>query len=365
MGFSSKLQSGSLAVRALGHWVVSRSDRLIEARVINALERRLPGLMKEHLVPGVQCAIAVGARPTQSRAFGLASIDSSTPLTRKTRFLVSSLAKPVTGLVCLELAAQNKLQLDVPIGEMADSSWAESMHRGLSKSTVRDLLTHSAQIPCRDSAMYQVGKESEPGCRTMCLDQTTPEQWAAQEQVVEHSRTYSGRGYVILQLLIERMFERPFEQIAADVLTDPLCASCDFSIDAACEPEVARDHCDQGRQLPQLWTPSLAASGLVCTAESLANTIRYALQQRHRPMINRLFVRPPGSAATYTCGLHIWKDIDPRVLDHGAARPGMRGVIKVVPDANIVCVMLANSAHGVKVFRTFVGLVEQLGLARL
>ncbi len=321
--------------------------------------------MNECGVPGMQCAIGVGSRPTQSLAFGLAAFDTKTPLTCSTRFLAASLSKPVTALVCLELASQGKLLIDQPLGELLDGSWLESMHRGLSTSTIRHLLTHTARIPYSDSTVYLVDQAADPVCRSLSVEQTTQEQWETQEQSTEHSRTYTGRGYAIVQLVLERHFGKPFDQIVTAALTHPLCTNCSFSVDFACQADLARDHCIAGQQLPQLWTPCLAASGLVCTATDLTNALRYALRERHRPFINDLFVRPPGVIAPYTCGFHIWKDIDPRVLDHGAARPGMRGVIKVIPDANIVFVMLANSAHGVKVFRTFVGLVEQLGLARL
>ena len=365
MGFSSQLQSGSRGLGALGHWLVARSERGIEARVINALSRRLPDLMRECGVPGVQCAIGVGSRPTHSFAHGIAAVDAKTPLTSTTRFLTASLSKPVTGLVCLELASQGKLQLDRAIGECVESRWAESMHPGLSELSIRQLLTHGAKIPYSDSSMHGVEQASDQSLRTLEFEQTTPEQWATKEQSAEHSQTYTGRGYAILQRVIERHLGKPFDQVASTALTDPLCANCTFSINAACQFDLARDHDISGNQLPQLWTPSLAASGLVCSAAGLVDAVRYALRERRRPFMNDLFVRPSGAVAPYTCGFHIWKDIDSRVLDHGAARPGMRGVIKVIPDANMVFVMLANSAHGVKVFRTFVGLVEQLGLARL
>lgn len=321
--------------------------------------------MKQHCVPGAQVAISVGPRPARSLAWGTAAIDTATLMRCETKFLVASLSKPVAALVCLELASQGKLAIDRPIGELVDPAWTESMHRGLSASTLRRLLMHTAEIPYFDSPVYGIDQSADIACRTLQFEQTTPEQLAEREASPEHSRTYTGRGYAILQCILERHLGESFEQLAESVLTDPLCANCKFSIEAACQPDLARDHCSQGKQLPQLWTPSLAASGLVCTAIDIANTLRFALRERHRPFIDALFVRPKGEEAPYTCGMHIWKDTEPRILDHGAARPGMRGVINVIPDANIVFVLLANSGHGVKVSRSFVGLVEQLGLARL
>lgn len=333
--------------------------------MLNALKRRLPSLMQHHNVPGVQCSLCVGERAMQSLALGLADTAQQRPLTVDTKFLMASLTKPFSALVILELASRGELQLDQPIGTMVDSAWADSMHEGLSSTTIRQLLMHTAGVPYRDSEMFVVEEVNSIADHPLAFDTTTRAQFLEHIPVPEHSRTYTSRSYIILQRIVERLMGTPFAEIARTRSIAASAARLDFSIESACDPAIARDHDQHGNVLPQQWTASVAASGLVGTSADLVGAMKCALQQRDRLHINELFQRPRGIRCPYTCGLHLRKDRDQRILDHGAARPGMRGVIKVVPDANIIMVILTNGRKGVDVFRSLVGLLEELGLARL
>lgn len=355
------------ALRGLGHSICASSCLLIETRVLNALTRNLPGMLAEHDVPGMQCALCVGTRPVRSIACGLAETLNNTPLTCETRFLAASLSKPITALVFLELAAQHRIDLDRPISMLAGEDFCDSLHEGAGALTCRELLMHTAQVPHFDSAMYTVDQLCESEIMRLRFERSTRRQYFdAAIDTTKHSRTYTGRGYAILQAVAERHFGQTFDQIARWALFDHIGSDCSFDPRAACSPTVARDHDGESTTcLPQLWTPAVASSGLVASAGELAMVMRYALRQRRRIPLGDLFVRPTGSSAPYTCGLHLKKDHDEQILDHGAARIGMRGVLKVIPAAGMVLVMLANGSKGVEVSRTFVGLAEELGRARI
>ena len=86
---------------------------------------------------------------------------------------------------------------------------------------------------------------------------------------------YSGGGYTVLQQLIEDLTDKPFEDLAAERVFEPLhmdSATFEQPIPAELEPRVAPAF-SEGRQIDGGWHvyPELAAAGLWCTPTDLVH----------------------------------------------------------------------------------------------
>jgi N-acyl-D-amino-acid deacylase len=72
------------------------------------------GLMTKYSCPGAQLAITYKGRLVLARGYGMADIDSGTPVQPDSRMRVASLSKFVTAIAVMTLVQENRISLDTP-----------------------------------------------------------------------------------------------------------------------------------------------------------------------------------------------------------------------------------------------------------
>ncbi|MCE7974964.1 MAG: class A beta-lactamase-related serine hydrolase [Leptolyngbya sp. PLA1] len=344
-------RAGSLRLlgRAAVNSLCALHPALAERRVSEAVSRGVPARLRRLRIPGFQYALVVGDRPVVSAALGVAHGSTGEAMTVASRFRVASLSKPVAALVLLQAAARGELDADATI-EPYVPEWDWSGARR--PVTVRRLLRHDAGLPTlhpthvRDDEPAVLKMEGVPG--------------------VGGTRGYSGLNYVAAQLAAERMTGVTFEQMAARHVFEPLGMEGTGFGGASREGTVGF-HDEVGRELPRMWSPALAGSGLVATAAQIATILREAMRAMRGlgSVIAReaaCEVLVPRDGAPFACGLAVAES--PDVRTHGGVRPGYRGFIIVDLRVRVGCVLLANGEYGGEVNRPVSGLVADLA-ARL
>jgi serine beta-lactamase-like protein LACTB, mitochondrial len=68
-------------------------------------------------IPGLSVAVAVNGEVVWSEGFGLANLEQNVPVTRKTRFRIGSVSKPVAAAGVARLYEEGRLDLDLPVTE--------------------------------------------------------------------------------------------------------------------------------------------------------------------------------------------------------------------------------------------------------
>jgi beta-lactamase class C len=161
-------------------------------------------------VPGVVVALARDNDPVYHVIVGADA--AGTPLAAETLFPVASLSKLATALAVLRLADAGALDVADPLGRHLPD--AAAAREGVQ---VRHLLSHTAGLP----PLY--AEELAP--RTLALTwpdiaraalQTAPTR--APGELVE----YSGVGYHLLGVIVERSTGRPFREAVAELVLRPL-----------------------------------------------------------------------------------------------------------------------------------------------
>ena len=84
------------------------SNSITEARSIIKTEI-------EPRVPGLSVAVAMDGKIVWSEAFGLADVETKTPVTPSTRFRIGSISKPLTSAGLALLVERGKIDMDAPI----------------------------------------------------------------------------------------------------------------------------------------------------------------------------------------------------------------------------------------------------------
>jgi len=80
-----------------------------------ALESALTAAMHRHGIPGLSAAVATDGTVRFSSGYGMADVENSVPALPSTVYRLASVAKPITAVAVLQLAAQGKLDLDAPV----------------------------------------------------------------------------------------------------------------------------------------------------------------------------------------------------------------------------------------------------------
>ncbi|RJS22617.1 serine hydrolase [Corallococcus sp. H22C18031201] len=270
-------------VRALPAWVLTAALALTgpavaaeRARVVasppftQVLEREVPALMKEAHIQGAAVGLIVGGKLVYAKGFGFADHAGKVPVTPDTVFVAASLSKPIASWVTMRLAEQGRVQLDKPVAEMV-SPWP------LAKSefdprqiTIRRLLSHTAGTTLGGYQGWLDFKEL-PSLEESLAGKTNGRGAVELFAPVGAKFQYSGGGYTLMQLAIERTTQRKYSDLARELVFRPLGMK---QSSVAMTPEVlagaAQGHDDDGSPVPPRYYVEQAPSTLTTTVHDFA-----------------------------------------------------------------------------------------------
>lgn len=155
--------------------------------------------LKELKIPALGLGIIEDGKLKQIKVFGQIKENNSAPY--NTIFNVASLTKPITSMVALHLVSLGKWNLDEPVYKYWTDPDIVNDPRN-KKLTTRIILSHQTGFP-----NWRYMKENkklsfdfEPGTKFQ----------------------YSGEGFEYLRKAIENKFKKPIEQLAKDLIFQPL-----------------------------------------------------------------------------------------------------------------------------------------------
>ncbi len=149
------------------------------------------------------------------QGFGLANMEWEIPNASDTKHRLASITKQFTAMLIVQLAAENKLDLDKPISRYLPNYPSKNGDQ----ITIHHLLTHSSGTP---------NFTSFPGYREqmskffmqediVALFADLPLEFTPGERF-----NYSNSGYVLLGAIIEKVSGKPYEQVLKDKIFIPL-----------------------------------------------------------------------------------------------------------------------------------------------
>lgn len=234
------------------------------------IEREVPIIMKDARIQGVAVGLIVDGKLAYAQGFGYADHAGKVPVTPDTVFVAASLSKPIASWVTLRLADQGVLHLDEPLADVL-SPWPLIQgpydHR---KITIRHLLSHTAGTSLGGYQGWLDFKELPT--LEQSLKGKTNGRGAVELIAPAGSRfEYSGGGYTLLQLAIERATTRRYQDLARELVFDPLgMAHSSVAMSPAVLANSAEGHGDDGTPVPMRYYAEQAPSGLSTTVRDFA-----------------------------------------------------------------------------------------------
>jgi CubicO group peptidase (beta-lactamase class C family) len=168
--------------------------------------------MEKNPIPGAQVVVLRNGKVVHDKAYGLASIELSAPVTARTVFPLASITKTFTSAAVMLLVEQGKLSLDDELGTLlpgSPPSWGTVR--------VRQLLGHTSGLPdvivnpvtgtwlgdTRDDALAKLAAlplPAKPGA-----------EWS-----------YNQTNYMLLGMLVEQAAGMSFDEFLSQKILKPL-----------------------------------------------------------------------------------------------------------------------------------------------
>jgi CubicO group peptidase (beta-lactamase class C family) len=202
-------------LRAQGPWETLLAD----------LEKQIPKLMEEGMVPGLSIALIKDAKLEWRRGFGVKDSASRKPVDNDTMFEAASMSKPAFAYAVMKLCERGVMDLDTPLTKYTAKRFLEGDPR-LELITARHVLSHTSGFQNWRSEEKPLKIHFAPG-----------EKWL-----------YSGEGYSYLQTVVAHVTAQPIEPYMQANLFAPFgMTSSGYVWNDMFERRMARPHDRKGK----------------------------------------------------------------------------------------------------------------------
>ena len=324
------------------------------------IEREVPAIMKEAKVQGVAVGLIVDGKLVYARGFGYADHAGKVPVTPDTVFVAASLSKPIASWVTMRLAEQGRIQLDQPVADMV-SPWPLAQNQfDYRQITIRRLLSHTAGTTLGGYQGWLDFKEL-PTLEQSLAGKTNGRGAVELFAPVGAKYQYSGGGYTLIQLAIERTTKRKYSDLANELVFKPLGMK---HTSVAMTPKVlagaAQGHGDDGSPVPMRYYVEQAPSAMSTTVHDFARWMIAGMagspgahpltQAQLTLMYTPAELSTPGApdAAVYGLGHFIERlaDGSTAVGHDGRNQAGFRAKFLMRPQSGDGIVFFSNSRTG-------------------
>ncbi|MFI6816880.1 serine hydrolase [Nonomuraea sp. NPDC050328] len=326
------------------------------------LKRRLPELLGEHDVPGAVVAIGIGDEVVEAAA-GLLSRTTGVGVTTDSIFQIGSVTKVLTATLVMQFVDEGKVELDAPAGRYVPEFGREG--------TVRQLLCHVAGF--EGDIFTDTGKGDDCLAKFVALLDEVPQVFGPGEMF-----SYNNAGFCVLGRLVESVRGRPFDECLREHLFGPLgmthAANDPYEAvlhrvavgHIAGEPTpvwaLARSNAPAGSMLA-MRARDLLAFGRMHLAGGVAADGARVLSRAGVEAMREVQVRQPDlwQGEAWGLGWELFESsADRAVFGHDGNTIGQSAFLRVVPELDLVLVVLTNGGSPKLIFREIFGRFHDL-----
>ena len=308
---------------------------------------RLFASWTDSTTPGCAVGVSRNGQVLYERGYGMANLETRTPITPATVFNAASIAKQITAMSVMLLVRDGKLSLDDDvhkyIPELPDYG---------SRITIRNLLTHTSGL--RDffemlilaRGRFEEDRVTEADMldivtRQRSLNFRPGDEWL-----------YSNTGYALLPIIIKRATGQSLVDFAATRIFAPLgMSSTRFRDDyTKLVPGRADGYGRRGNEWRSR-TPNYDVYGSTNLFTTVGDLLRWAANLDSPRVGDSAIVRAMSSSATlnngdftnYGLGLSLWNDRGTIVVEHEGGDPGFRSYLGRYPAFGLAVAVLCNA----------------------
>ncbi|MCU4981102.1 beta-lactamase family protein [Bacillus cereus] len=323
----------TLIVKAEPTENVSSSSHTSTQRDRNSVKQAMQDTL--HLgFPGILAKTSEGGK-TWGYAAGVANLSTKKPMKTDFRFRIGSVTKTFTATVVLQLAAENRLNLDDSI-----EKWLPGVIQGngydAKQITIRQMLNHTSGIAeysrLKEADFFKNTKKSFTAEELVKIGLSLPPDFAPGK-----GWSYSNTGYVLLGILIEKVTGNSYAEEIENRIIEPLELSNTFlpgnsSVIPGTNHARGYFRPDGASELKDVtyYNPSIGSSAgdMISTADDLNKFFSYLLSGKllkEQQLKQMLTTVPTGWAELDRYGLGIYETKLPNgvsIWGHSGGIPG-------------------------------------------
>ncbi|MCC5911052.1 MAG: beta-lactamase family protein [Clostridiaceae bacterium] len=329
-----------------------------------SLEAKVPQLLAKYNIPGAAISIIEDGEVKWVGTFGYGNIDEEIEITRDTVFQVASISKSATAVGIMKLVEEGRIELDAPI-ESYVTRWSvpESEYNN-SHVTVKNLLSHTAGLSVGGG---YPGYHPSTQLPTIEESLTGVEGGSRPVEIIYEPGTkfsYSGGGYSLLQLLIEEVTGKTFnDYMKTNVLKAADMNNSSFQWEEFLQDKTATAYDKDLNQLPNYLFAEKAAAGLYTTIDDMNKFMitqidsysgihegsllsKETMQQMHAPVMQVEGLE--GFIYQKTALGHFvnMEEDGIKLISHDGGNKGWKANFTMIPDRESGIVILTNGDNG-------------------
>ena len=241
--------------------------------------------------PGISCAYRDTAGNVTRECYGVADKESNLPVDENTIFPAYSISKFITAICVMKLQEQEVLTIDAPVNDYLHRWKLLTMDGNESDATIRMILCHTAGIMDGEDGFYGLRRNAPEVSLLDILEGKTfyNNRPVRSEETPGTVFEYSDAGYCVLQLLVQEVTDKAFEDVVQEIMFAPLGLTYTFFAspkNVACfetNKTMATGYDGAGQPIPGRFPaiPDLAASGLWCTPKELLSIAKEFVAAYH------------------------------------------------------------------------------------
>ena len=234
-------------------------------------------LLTQFKVPGVSIAVIKDFKIEWAKGYGLADVETSTPVTPDTLFQAASISKTIAAMASLKAVQEGRFKLDQDVNTIL-KSWklAGGEFTKDHPVTPRSLMSHTSGTG--DGFGFPGYSPNTPLPTVVQIldgEQPSNRRKVRLERPPMTGYKYSGGAVLIEELALTDAVGKPFGQIAREWVLNPIGmtnSTYEQPLPASREKQAARAHDRNGLRMGDPWHvyPEHAAAGLWTTATDLA-----------------------------------------------------------------------------------------------
>lgn len=318
----------------------------------NRLNKLVPELQKRYGTTGTAIGLIQDGEVKYVLSYGFEDKKKDKAISGDTIFQAASISKSLAAWGVMRLVEEGKISLDDPVEKYLTRWHLPNSQFNRDEVTIRRLLSHTAGLNIHGYLGVEPGRKI-PSLEESLSGEGLMNKRLEIKMLPGNDFSYSGGGYTLLQLVIEEVTGKAFEQYMEEEILKPLGMENSSYRNKIKNENMSKGYGYFGQEVPTYNFSEQAAAGLKTTVPDMLKFIMASMEGAGESSVLKsetidLIHKPVLS----TAALGVFTEVLPdgnTLLHHGGDNRGWHGIYGFIPEKKDGIVIFTNSDNGIDI----------------